>query len=205
MSDALRRRRMTRSFTGDPVGHDVLDALCHLALRAPTAGNARGIELLILDGPDEVATYFSATTDEAWRRRSSRFAGLSRAGAVVIVLADPTTYVDRYGAADKASSGLGEGPEAWPVPYWVGDAGAATMALLLACEEQDLGCCFLGAFRGVEQLLDALGAPARLLVYGAVLIGIPDGADHRSASLDRPGSTRAERIHHGRMARPAQD
>ena len=196
---------MTRSFTGDPLDGAVLDRLCDLALRAPTAGNSRGVELLVLAGPTEVATYFSTTTDEAWRQRSVRFAGLARAGAVVVVLADPEVYVERYADADKASSGLGEGPEAWPVPYWVGDAGAATMALLLACEEQGLGSCFLGAFRGTEELLDALGAPEGLLVYGAVLIGTPDGADHRSASLDRPGSTRAERIHHGRIDRRAQD
>jgi nitroreductase len=205
VSDAIRRRRMTRSFTGEAVDATSLDRLCDLALRAPTAGNSRGVELLILRGEDEVSTYFSCTTDARWRSRSARYAGLSRAGAVIVVLADPSAYVDRYAAEDKVASGLGEGAEAWPVPYWVGDAGAATMALLLACEEEGLGCCFLGAFRGAEQLLEAVGARRDLMVYGAVLIGKPDGADHRSASLDRPGASRAERIHRGRIDRLDQD
>ena len=196
---------MTRSFTGDQIDRSLLDELCDLGLRAPTAGNSRGIELVVLSGPAEVATYFALTTDEPWRLRSRRFAGLSRAGAVVLVLADPSAYVERYGAEDKASSGLGDGADAWPVPYWIGDAGATTMALLLACEEQGLGCCFLGAFRGAAALLEEIGSPPGRVLYGAVLIGRADGHDHRSASLDRPGATRAARIHHGQMGRSAQD
>ena len=122
----------------------------------------------------------------------------------MLVLADPDAYVERYGEGDKASSGLGAGTKAWPIPYWIGDAGAATMALLLACEERELGCCFLGAFRGADALASELDIPEELLVYGAVLIGRPDGQDHRSASLDRPGKSRASRVHRGRYGGAAQ-
>ena len=204
MSAALTRRRMIRSFSGAPVDEELLGELAELSLLAPTAGNARGIELLLLVGPTEVAAYFAATTDARWRARSTRFAGLSRAAAVVLVLANPAAYVERYAAEDKRSSGLGTGPEAWPVPYWIGDAGAAAMALMLACEEAGLGCCFLGAFRGTDAFIEHLGAPPAFLAYGAILIGNPDGNDHRSASLDRPGTRRAQRVHRGRISRPAQ-
>ena len=191
---------MVRSFNGAAVDEELLGRLAEMALRAPTAGNARGIELLLLVGADEVATYFTATTDEGWRARSARFAGLSRASAVVLVVADPSAYVKRYAAEDKRSSGLGDSAEAWPVPYWIGDAGAATMALLLLCEEAGLSCCFLGAFRGTAALIDELGAPPGVVIYGAVLVGHPDGNDHRSGSLDRPGKRRSQRVHLGRFS-----
>ncbi|MEI8406061.1 MAG: nitroreductase family protein, partial [Actinomycetes bacterium] len=100
VSEALARRRMTRSFSAQPIDAELLVRLARDALRSPTAGNARGIELLVLSGPDEVAQYFAATTDADWRRRSARFAGLARASGVIVVLADPHTYVERYGAED---------------------------------------------------------------------------------------------------------
>ncbi len=204
VSEALARRRMTRSFSAQPIDGELLVRLARDALRSPTAGNARGIELLVLSGPDEVAQYFATTTDVAWRQRSARFAGLARASGVIVVLADPHTYVERYGAEDKAASGLGEDLSAWPVPYWIGDAGAATMSLLLSAESLGLGCCFLGAFRGTEDLVARFDIPDRFVVYGAILIGHPDGRDHRSASLDRAGPSRANRVHRGRFGSAGQ-
>ncbi|MGH9088306.1 MAG: nitroreductase family protein, partial [Acidimicrobiales bacterium] len=87
---------------------------------------------------------------------------------------------------------------AWPVPYWFGDAAFATMTLLLGATDEGLGACFLGSFRGEGPLLAALGVPEGWRLFGAVLIGHPDGADRPSASLDRPGPSAAERVHHGR-------
>lgn len=185
---------MRRSFTGEPVDAVELSSLAAEALRSPTAGNSRGIELGILDGAEAVAAYLDASTDAEWRARSARLEGLRRAGAAVLVLADPSAYVERYAEADKARSGLGAGTGQWPVPYWVGDAGSATMALLLLLEEAGLAACFLGAFRQADEVMEACGCPEGRLLYGCVLVGRADGGDHRSASLDRPGPSRAARV-----------
>jgi nitroreductase len=150
-----------------------------------------------LIGPLETAIYFDATTDEAWRARSSRFEGLSRAAAVGICVANPAAYLARYAAPDKASSGLGTNAEDWPVPFWFGDAGASTMAALLLAEELGLAAAFLGCFRGESELKSALDIPESYRVYGAILLGRPDGGDHRSSSLDRPGPSRSQRLHRG--------
>lgn len=195
----MRSRRMVRSFSGESVDPEVLASLADDALRAPTAGNCRGISILLLEGPEEVASYLTATTDPHWRATSSRSEGFSRAAAVALVVADPDAYVERYRADDKAASGLGAGEDAWPVPYWIGDAGAVTMSLLLRCEQEGLAACFLGAFRGIEELRESTAIPETSLVYGAVLIGHSDGLDHRSASLDRSGPSRADRLHRGRF------
>lgn len=201
--DAIRRRRMVREFDGTEIAASELAALCAEALRAPTAGNSRGVELVVLAGREGAARYLEAATDAGWRSTSPRFRGLSLAGAAVVVLCSPSAYASRYSEPDKASSGLGD-VAAWPVPYWYGDAGAATMALLLLATDRGLGACFLGAFRAHDAVLEALDAPAGRRLYGAVLLGGAAPRQVRSASLLRPGPSRSERVVLGRYDRDAR-
>jgi nitroreductase len=191
---ALEQRRMVRSFDGSDLDPALVASIFETSLWSPTAGNARGISWITLVGPKSVARYFDAATDASWRASSPRYEGLSNASAIGICLMDPSGYVERYGADDKAASGLGGGSDAWPVPYWVGDAGAASLAALLLIEEQGLAGCFLGAFRRIEELRAEFGVPEHLEFYGAVLIGRANHDDHRSTSLDRPGPRRHERV-----------
>lgn len=185
LGDAVRRRSMTRSFSEAPVDHRAVERLLAAAAAAPSAGNTRGTTWVVLEGPAETATYWTHATTERWRQRSSRFDGLSRAPVVLLSLTSPRAYVDRYRAPDKAASGLGQSEEAWPVPYWYGDAAFEVMTVLLAATSMRLGACFLGAFRGGPTLLRALEVPEEWRWFGTVLIGHPDGRDHPSTSLDR--------------------
>ena len=207
---------MVRSFADRPLDPAVVDRLLGLALRAPTAGNTRGTAWLVLTG-SETAAYWDHTTTLDWRERSRRWAGLRRAPVIVLALTSPDAYVARYGEPDKARTGLrlggdaskptgerGRGPAlgsdaaAWPVPYWFGDAAFGTMSLLLGATAEGLGACFLGNFRGEVSLLGALGVPQGWRLFGAVLVGHPDGGDHPSASLRRSGPRDPERVHRGR-------
>jgi nitroreductase len=195
---------MVRSFSERPVDPDLVAHLLSEALAAPTAGNARGTAWLVLAGSAQTAPYWDHTTTGEWRQASTRWPGLSRAPVVALSLASPGAYLARYGEPDKALSGLGPaeegggGPAAWPVPYWFGDAAYSVMTLLLGATDAGLGACFLGIFRGEATLLGALGVPVGWRLFGAVPLGHPDGADHRSPSLDRPGPSVTERIHLGR-------
>lgn len=200
--EAVRSRRMVRSFSDEPVPDQVVDELLALSLRAPSAGNTRGTAWVVLEGADQVATYWAHTTTEEWRARSRRWPGLRRAPVIALSLTSPAAYLARYAEADKAGSGLGGGggggESAWAVPYWFGDAAFSVMTLLLSVAPTGLGACFLGNFRGEQPLLAALGVPGGWRLFGAVLLGRPDGADHRSPSLDRPAPGIAERVHRGR-------
>jgi nitroreductase len=190
--EALRRHRMTRAFDGTAVDEERLVALCEEALRAPTAGHARGVTLGVLAGPEGARRYLETATDPEWRESSSRSTGLALAGGAVLVTCDPATYATRYAEADK-SGGLDDAA-AWPVPYWYGDAAFATMSLLLLAESDGLASCFLGAFRHEPELLALARAPRGARVFGAVLVGRAAPGERRSASLDRPGPTRAARV-----------
>jgi len=200
LNDVVRARRMVRSFSERPVDPDLVDRLLDAARRAPSAGNAGGTTWVVLTGQTETARYWDHATTPEWRAEARRFAGLARAPLVLLSLASPAAYLDRYDEPDKAGSGLGRaegGAEAWPVPYWFGDAAFATMLVLLAATEAGLGAVFLGNFRGEHEVLAALGVPEGWRLFGAVVVGHPDGGDHRSRSLDRSPRADHQSMHRG--------
>jgi nitroreductase len=194
LSDAIRRRHMTRTFTGDPVDRAVLDGLLALALRAPSAGNTQGRDLVVLADPAHTSRFWEAATDEAWRRRSTRFPGMSAAPVVVLAFGDPLAYDDRYRQPDKADA---DGTAGWPVPYWHVDAGFVVLQVLLLAEQAGLGAAFLGNFRHEDAVKTAFGVPTTMAWTGTVLLGHPAAGDRPSASLARGRRAVDDAVHRG--------
>ncbi len=201
-AEVVRRRRMTRAFAPAPVDAAVIEHLVDLASRAPSAGKAQGWHLVVLEGPE--TEVFWETTLPAVRRDSFRWKQLLSAPVIALPFADAKAYTDRYGEPDKVQTGLGAGPEAWPVPYWTIDASMSVMTLLLAAEDVGLGALFFGVFRGERELRHRLGVPAGLELLGALAIGYPvprDGDDtNPGRSADRRRRAPGEIIHRGRWA-----
>jgi nitroreductase len=197
---------MTRSFSTEPVDPAVLEALVDLALRAPSAGKTQGWHLVALTGAD--TERFWSHTLPVERRAEFRWQRLLDAPALLLVFADAAAYVARYSEPDKAATGLGAGPEAWPVPYWTVDASMAVMTLLLAAEDAGLGALFFGVFQGEAALRAELGVPDDLQLLGAIALGRPVGGPSPGMDGDPAGgpgrsSSRRRRrpdevLHHGR-------
>ena len=99
---AVRRRRMVRSFTSEPVPPSVVDEICNLARRAPTAGNTAGIEFLVLEG-SETAAYWDVTLPPE-RRDGFAWPGLLAAPVLVVV------WVDHVGAYREPVPRARQGP-----------------------------------------------------------------------------------------------
>jgi nitroreductase len=202
-SETVRRRAMVRSFSAEPVGPGVVDRILRDALRSPTAGNSGGTAWVVLEGPDQTAVYWGATTDDGWQARNrTRHEGLRRAPVILLAYSCANIYVARYGEKDKSASGLGEGADRWPVPYWTGDAAFGVMVALLGAVDAGLGACVLGAFRGESELGHRIGTPEGWRLFCAVALGKPDRHDVPSASIDRPRPHPAERIHRGAWRSP---
>jgi nitroreductase len=195
--EALRRRRMVRSFTAQAVPAELVARLVDDALRAPTAGHSRGVHWLVLQEPADRDRFWTTATDPGWRDRARRWPGLRRAPVLALAWCSPEAYTARYAEADKAGAGL-EDEAAWDVPYWFGDAAFSTMALLLGAVDAGLGAAFVGNHRQEAALAGAFGVPAGWRWFGVVLLGHAAAGDPRSPSLDRPGPGRADRVHLGR-------
>jgi nitroreductase len=184
---------MTRAFDGTELDEDLLVQLCEEAMRAPTAGHVRGVRAVVLAGRQGVRDYLDTSCDAEWLASSSMAPGLAKAGGIVVVVCDPGAYASRYAEADKAGSGL-DLIEAWPVPYWHGDAAFATMALLLLAEDAGIAACFMGVFQHDDEILALINAPLGTLLFGVVFLGHAAAEQERSGSLDRSGPTRSERV-----------
>jgi nitroreductase len=194
-TDAVRRRRMVRSFSGNPVPGPLLDQLLDNALRGPSAGNTGGWDAVVLQGPSETMVFWGATTTPEWRASSRRWPGLERAPVAVLLFAHPDAYTARYAEPDKESSGLGGD---WPVPYWFVDTAFPVLLLLLGAVDAGLGACFLGNFRGERSLVTALGIPDDRRYVGTVLLGEPGALDAPSPSLTRGRRRADDVVHRGR-------
>ncbi len=190
---AVRRRRMVRSFSREPVKPGVVDKICDLARRAPTAGNTAGVEFLVLEGNDTAAYWDETLPPE--RRDGFVWPGLLAAPVLVVVWADLGGYLRRYREPDKDHTGLGTGEKSWPVPYWYVDGGAAVMTMLLAAQDRGLGATFFGMFDHEPAVRRRFGVPPDRRGVGTVAIGHPAADDRPSQSARRGRPDLSEVLH----------
>ncbi len=188
---------MVRSFTPRPVAREVVDHLCDLARRAPSAGNTQATEFLVLDTPDATAAYWDQTLPGG-NRDGFGWPGLLRAPVLVIACVRPDAYLARYSEPDKARTGLGGGRDRWTVPYWWVDAGAVAQNLLLAVVDTGLGACLFGLFDHEQAVADRFGVPEGWRLVATVAIGHPDPAASRPGrSAPRPRPALESVVHRG--------
>lgn len=195
LGDAVRRRRMVRAFTDQPVDPTVVDGLIDLARRAPSAGNTQGWAFVVLAGESETSRYWDVTLT-ADRRAGFRWPDLVAAPVLIVALVRPDAWVERYAEPDKAATGLGAGVGEWPVPYWWVDAGMAVEHVLLGAVEAGLGACFFGLFEHEATVLAALGVPDGWRGVGTIALGHP-APDEPGRSVDRQRPPLEEIIHRG--------
>ncbi len=188
---------MCRDFLGDELPAGLLETVLAAAFRAPSAGNTAGLELLVLESGD-VQRYWDVTLVGP-ANESFRWRGLLKAPVLVVPVVDPGAYVRRYGETDKASSGLGVGEHAWPVPYWFVDGGASVMAMLLSAESLGLGALFFGQFRHEPAVADAFAIPPDRRTLGTIALGYPAPGGQAPSASARRGRPRPEDLIHRRI------
>ncbi len=179
---------MARAFSPEPIDPDLVERLVADALRAPSAGNSQGAEVVVLGGPAQTARYWDASLPRE-RRGGFAWPDLLAAPVLVIVLTDPQRYVDRYAEPDKAQDAT-----AWATPYWWVDGGMVAQRLLAGVEAAGLGALFFGVFGQEAAVRAALEIPDELGIVGVVAFGHPlPSPPGRSAERPR----RSDRVHRG--------
>lgn len=190
--EVVRRRRMIRRYSAEPVAPEVVDRLLAHAQQGPSAGFSQGLSWLVLDTPGDVALFWESTgadpeVSNAW------LDGMRTAPVVIVPLADKGAYAERYAQPDKQQD-----VDAWPVPWWWVDAGMGSLLVLQTAVDEGLGACFFGipaehrdAFRA------AFDIPADQQPVGAITVG------HRTDDTGSPGSAarrgrRTNAVHRGR-------
>ena len=194
--DVVCSRRMVRAFEPRPLPAAVLDRVLDLARRVPAAGRTQGLDLVVLEGPEQTARYWDASLPPD-RREGFPWPRLLDAPVLVVPVGDPGAYVARYAEQDKAHTGLGDGPERWPVPYWYVDTAFSAMVTLLAAVDAGLGALFFGQFDREPVVMEALGIPSDRRPIGTIALGYAAPDQRPSASSQRPRRPLDEVVHRG--------
>lgn len=191
LSDVVRKRRMVRHFTDEPVALAALDRILDAARHAPSAGFTQGQAFIVITRPELKQAIAELCGEQSYVERGFH-PFISGAPVLVVACTSEAAYHRRYQESDKINA---DGSEIhWPVPYWHMDIGCAVMLLLLAVVDEGLAAGFAGA-HDLDALRALLGIPAEVTPVGVIPIG--HGApDAPSPSLKRGRKPDAEFIHH---------
>jgi nitroreductase len=196
--DVIRKRRMVRAFTREPIAPETVDRLLRAANRAPSAGFSQGYAMLVLEEAEDREAFWAASDPEG-RYESSP---LHNAGLVVIPCSNKEIYLDRYARPDKGWTDRDEAR--WPVPFWHIDTGMLTMLLLLAAVDEGLGALYFGIIpTSVPAVKERFGIPEDFTPIGAVAIGHPDperDGRQKSSAKSIKRRTVEEIAHRGRWS-----
>jgi nitroreductase len=186
----VRRRRMVRNFTDEPVDPATIARLLELTRHAPSAGFTQGQAFVVVADAERRKALANLCGEEGYV--ASGFGPwISRAPVLFIPCTSEAAYHRRYQEADKVQD---DGSEiAWPVPYWHMDIGCAVMVLLLAVVDEGLAAGFAGAW-DLDAVRALLGIPAEVTPVGVIPVGHP-APDKRSPSLQRGRKAEAEYAH----------
>ena len=193
--DLLRRRRMVRNYTEEPVTRDAIERIVGAARKAPSAGFSQGQRFIVVTDPD-VRAAIARAADEPEYVANGFDPWISSAPVHVVVCIREDDYHERYREPDKLVGG--EEIE-WPVPYWWVDAGAALMLILLAAVNEGLGAGFVG-FHALPGIKAELGIPDDVTPIGVVTIGHP-APDRKSGSLKRGRKSKEQVVYRDRWNR----
>ena len=185
---------MTRAFSPAALDRELIDVILDDSLRAPSAGRTGGVDLLVLSEPAARDRFWRAISDDEWLSDDRRSGGLRAAPLIIVPVADPSAYEERYARDDKVASSLAGAPAStWPVEYWTVDAAFIAMALLLMVEDVSLGALFFHLQGHETRLLSEFEIPRGRAVIGAVAIGESRSIGARPSSTAE-GRTRPRRI-----------
>ncbi len=184
---------MYRHFSSQPVPEEALDRILDSATRGPSAGFSQGFDFLVLNQKPALKQFWDLALTPSWKERTTSHKGLWNAPVVVLPLANPDAYLQRYGEKDKSYSNLTE-PDQWPVPYWYIDTAFASMLILNSVVYENLGALFFGLFRNVNFIKTFFQIPDNFHPIGAIAIGYPTSEDV-SASSRREKRQKSSQFH----------
>jgi nitroreductase len=185
--DVLRRRRMVRAYTSDPVPRETLERIVATIRRAPSAGFSQGQRFIVVTDADRKRAVADAVGEDYYVDQGfDRW--ISEAAAIVVVCTREEDYHDRYRQPDKLGD---EGEEIeWPVPYWHVDAGKAAMLVILAAIDEGLATGVFGfPDERILQVRELLGVPVDVTLVEGITIGSAgndDVSDRASSRGTRP-------------------
>ena len=188
--EVVRKRRMVRHFTNEPVEAEVIQRIVDLARHAPSAGFTQGQSFVVVTRSDLKQKIANLCGEEEYAA-SGFHPFISEAPVLIVPCTSEAAYHRRYQEADKL---MEDGTETiWPVPYWFMDIGCSIMVILLAVVNEGLAAGFVG-LDDLAALRSLLHIPEEATPMGIIPIG-HRAQDIPSPSLKRGRKPIAETVH----------
>jgi nitroreductase len=186
--EVVRRRRMVRTFTEEPIPKESLERILGNAVRGPSAGFSQGQSFLLLTEP--------ADRERFWAVAGAAVSESAQtAPAVIVPMSCKRVYLDRYAQPDKGWTDRDEAR--WPVPFWHIDTGMAALLVLQTVVDEGLGAIYFGIVpEAVQPFRDAFGVPEDQEPIGAIAIGYD--AETQKRDLRSKRRSVDDVLHYGR-------
>lgn len=195
-AEVLRRRRMIRHYTDEPIPPDVVERIIASALRAPSAGFSQGWAFLVLTDPEDRARFWPHVPTRVEQTPTMQLAPL-----VIVPLAHKAAYLARYAEPDKGWEDRAEAR--WPAPYWFIDTGMASLLILLSAIDEGLDACFFGVPpEQLDSLRATFGIPDEYAPLGGITVGhrAPD-TPPQAPAVDKRRRELESVVHRGQFGR----
>ncbi len=186
----VRKRRMVRNFTTEPVAEEVIGRILDTARHAPSAGFTQGQSFIRVTRPD-LKHAIAELCGEPDYVAGGFHPFISGAPVLIVPCTSEAAYHRRYREADKLQE---DGSEiTWPIPFWYIDIGCSVMLILLAAVDEGLAAGFAGV-PDLAALRALLHIPDEVTPAGVIPIG-HRAPDRPSPSLKRGRRPEADVFH----------
>jgi nitroreductase len=145
--NAIFRRRSIRKYTSDTVSDDLIKKLLEAGMSAPSAGNERPWQFVVIKDKKTLAKLADA----------SPHAKMTKDAPVAILVCGDLEFEHHK-------------------DFWVQDCSAATENILIEIEEQHLGAVWLGIYPHedrVENIRKILHIPDHVVPFALIPVGHP--------------------------------
>ena len=189
LQNLLANRKIVRNYIKTTKKFPELEKVIDYAIKIPTAGFSRGIELVHVSKKENINKLAKLANEESYVEKGFN-KWISNSLSIYLILINEKAYHDRYSEKDKNNSTQSS---EWIVPYWYVDAGAAMMNCMLLIEEIGLKSGFLGSHnmksREIKMLIKI---PGSYELLGFVTAGIEGKASSIKKNVPKKKITHYE-------------
>ena len=194
LKELLLNRRVVRNYLETNEEFPNLSDIPKLAIKIPTAGFSRGIEIISVENKKNIKKLAIYANEESYLKKGYG-KWLSNSKAIFLILINEQAYHERYKELDKQNQTSSSN---WSVPYWYVDAGAAMMNCMLLVEETGLKSGFLGSHNmEIQKIKSLLGIPEDIEILGFVTAGV----EGDSANLKKDNLNKKKLLHKEKYAK----
>ena len=187
LQSLLRNRKIVRNYKESKLEFPQLSEVAEHAIKIPTAGFSRGIEIVHISEKENIITIAKYSNEDSYVAKGFE-KWISKSLSLFLIIINTAAYHDRYRQLDKKHA---TNSEDWSIPYWFVDAGASMMNCMLLIEEIGLKSGFLGSHNmDIDNIKNHLSIPDDYLILGFVTAGV-----EKSANVKKKNTTRKKLIH----------